>query len=45
MNREQLETERNVLMNSFGRGQFHDGRLRERIEEIDRRLSRLQTTR
>jgi hypothetical protein len=37
---ERLENERHELMNSFGEGQFRDGLVRDRITEIDRRLSR-----
>lgn len=33
-----LEDERNALMNGFGQGAFADGRVRDRIAEIDRQL-------
>lgn len=35
---DRLEDERNVLMHSFGEGAWHDGLVRDRIEEIDREL-------
>ena len=38
--REQLEDERNELMNSYGYGQVSDGRVRDRIAEIDDQLAR-----
>ena len=39
MRRESLEEERHRLDNSFGYGPFHDGKVRDRIAEIDRLLA------
>ena len=41
--RERLKDERWELLNSFGRGPFYDGKVRMRIEEIDRRLGTTTT--
>lgn len=38
--RDRLLNERNVLQNSFGEGSFHDGKVRDRIAEIDRLLAK-----
>ena len=41
MNRERLENERHILENHYGHGPFVDGLIRQRVEEIDRRLAAL----
>lgn len=39
---ERLAEQKNNLENSFGNGSFHDGIIRQQIEQIDRRLDGLR---
>lgn len=39
-----LETERNIVENSFGNGPFQDGILLARLNELDREISRARAS-